>query len=247
MVDLHRQQARLAAATARLTTALEARRAWADDGSRSCGAWVAHHCRLPAAQARAGLWLGRRLRTMPVTAEAFAAGDMSQRHASLLAALAGGRTAECFARDEVMLVGYARTMAWPEFCRAVEYWRQCADPDGTERDAAHDEALRRVHLVPGPPRHRPSRWAVDTAGPGHCGVGVGPHRTGAVRCRLGVRPGRARRRRHRLPPHPYAGAAPPRRPRGDGAAGRDRACRGQAAPTTRQRAGWLRDLQGPGV
>jgi Domain of unknown function (DUF222)/HNH endonuclease len=37
----------------------------------------------------------------------------------------------------------------PTFCRAVEYWRQCADPDGAERDAAHDEALRRVHLSPG--------------------------------------------------------------------------------------------------
>jgi hypothetical protein len=149
VVDLHRQQARMAAAAVRLTAALEARQAWADDGSRSCGAWLADHCRLPAGQARAGVWLGRRLRTMPATAEAFAAGNMSQRHASVLAALAGGRTVECFARDEVMLVGFARTMAWPDFCRAVEYWRQCADPDGSERDAAHDEALRRVHLSQG--------------------------------------------------------------------------------------------------
>jgi Domain of unknown function (DUF222)/HNH endonuclease len=149
VVELHRQQARLAAEATRLTAALDARRTWADDGSRSCGAWLAHRCRLPIGQARAQVWLGRRLRTMPATAEALAAGDISARHASVLASLAAGRTAQFFARDEVMLIGLARTMGWAEFCRAVEYWRQCADPDGTEKDAAHDDALRRVHLSPG--------------------------------------------------------------------------------------------------
>jgi Domain of unknown function (DUF222)/HNH endonuclease len=149
VLDLHRQQARLAAATARLTAAMDARRVWADDGSRSCGAWLAHRCRLPIGQARAQTWLGRRLRSMPVTAEAFAAGEIHQRHTSLLASLAEGRTAEFFARDEAELVDNARCLSWPDFCRSVEYWRQCADPDGTERDAAHDEALRRVHLSPG--------------------------------------------------------------------------------------------------
>lgn len=86
---------------------------------------------------------------MPVTAEAFAAGDISQRHAAVLASLAGGRTAEAFTRDESGLVDDARSRSWAEFCQAVEYWRQEADPDGVEQDAAHDEALRRVHLSPG--------------------------------------------------------------------------------------------------
>jgi hypothetical protein len=93
-VALHRQQARLAAATAPLTAALDARPMWAGDGSRSCGAWVAHRCRLPLGQARAGVWLGRRLRAMPVTAEAFATGHIGQRHAAVLASLAGGATAQ---------------------------------------------------------------------------------------------------------------------------------------------------------
>jgi hypothetical protein len=146
VVELRRQQSRLAAATTRLTAVFDARRIYADDGSRSCGAWVARRCRLPVGQARAEAWLGRRLRTMPVTAEAFAAGDISPRHVSVLASLAGGRTAELFARDEALLVGHALRLSWPDFGRALVYWRQCADPDGTEGDAAHDEALRRVHL-----------------------------------------------------------------------------------------------------
>jgi len=149
VVGLHRQQARLAAATARLTALLDARQVYAADGSRSCGAWLAHRCRLPIGQARAQAWLGRRLQSMPATAEAFAAGDISQRHASVLASLAGGRTAAFFARDEADLVDDARRVSWPDFCRVVEYWRQCADPDGVEKDAAHDNALRRVHLSPG--------------------------------------------------------------------------------------------------
>lgn len=149
VVGLHRQQARLAAATARLTAAMDARRVWSDDGSRSCGAWLAHRCRLPIGRARAQAWLARRLRSMPVTAQAFAAGDISERHASVLASLAGGGTADFFARDEAELVDDARLLSWADFCRAMEYWRQCADPDGAEKDAAHDATLRRVHLSPG--------------------------------------------------------------------------------------------------
>jgi hypothetical protein len=86
---------------------------------------------------------------MPATAEAFAAGDISLRHAMVLASLAGGRTTGCFTRDEAILVDDARTMSWADFVRAIEYWRQHADPDGVERDARHDQALRRVHLSPG--------------------------------------------------------------------------------------------------
>ena len=60
-----------------------------------------------------------------------------------------GRTADVFARDEAELVDDARWLSWPEFCVAIDYWRQHADPDGVERDAAHDEAGRRLHLSPG--------------------------------------------------------------------------------------------------
>jgi hypothetical protein len=149
VVELRRQQARLAAATARVTASFEARRIYAADGSRSAGAWLAHRCRLPVGQTRAETWLGRRLRAIAVTAGAFAAGDISGRHATVLAGLAGGRTAGPFAAAEATLVDWARSMAWGEFCQAIEYWRQAADPDGVERDAAHDQARRRVHLSAG--------------------------------------------------------------------------------------------------
>jgi hypothetical protein len=141
-VELHRQQARLAAATTRVTAAVDTRGVWAEDGSRSCGAWLARRCRLPVAEARGEVRLGRRLRTMPATRTALAAGDITTRHAAVLGSLNAGRTAALFARDEAALVDDARGLSWPEFCVAIDYWRQHADPDGIERDAEHDEALR---------------------------------------------------------------------------------------------------------
>src|ERR671911_219888 len=148
-VELHRQQSRLAAATTRVTAALDARGVWGEDGSRSCGAWLARRCRLPLGQARAEVRLGRRLSTMPETRAAFGAGDITARHAAVLGSLNAGRTAALFARDEALLVDDAQRLSWPEFCVAIDYWRQHADPDGVERDAEHDEAARRLHLSPG--------------------------------------------------------------------------------------------------
>jgi hypothetical protein len=146
MVELRRQQARLAAATVRLTAIFDTRRVWAADGSRSAGAWLAHRCRRPAAHMRAEVRLGRRLAHMEATTRAFDAGEIAEVHAGRLADLSVGRTAECFARDETMLVDWATGLSWPDFWRATQYWRQLADPDGAERDAATDEAARRVDL-----------------------------------------------------------------------------------------------------
>jgi hypothetical protein len=147
-VAMHRQQSRLAAAATRVTAALDARGVWGEDGSRSCGAWLARRCRLPLGQARAEVRLGRRLPAMPETRAAFGAGDITARHAAVLGSLNAGRTAALFARDEALLVDDAQRLSWPEFCVAIDYWRQHADPDGTERDAEHDDALRRLHLSP---------------------------------------------------------------------------------------------------
>jgi hypothetical protein len=93
--------------------------------------------------------LGRRLQHLAATGGAFTAGELAEAHASRLAGLSVGRTAECFGRDEAMLVEWARTLSWADFFRATEYWRQLADPDGIEQEADSDEACRRVDLWEG--------------------------------------------------------------------------------------------------
>ena len=221
VVVLHRQQARLAAAVTGVTAAADARRVWADDGSRSCGAWLAHRCRLPVGQARGEVWLGRRLRTDA------GHGRGVRRRGHLVAPCRG-----CWRRWRVaarpstspatrrILVDDARSLSWADFVRAVEYWRQHADPDGVERDAAHDQALRRVHLSPGLRGTGILDGMLTPLGYATVAGGVGADRTGAVRRRLGRRPGRTRRRRHRLPSGPHPRPAAPRRPGGTGRAGR---------------------------
>ncbi|MCA1844403.1 MAG: hypothetical protein LC792_14680, partial [Actinobacteria bacterium] len=53
---------------------------------------------------------------------------------------------ECFERDQAMLVGQARELAYAPFARAVAYWIQLADPDQGEDDAEAAYAARRLHL-----------------------------------------------------------------------------------------------------
>jgi hypothetical protein len=150
MVDMRRQQARLAAAVVEATAAFDARRLWADDGSRGAADWIAGRTRMPKREVRADVRLGRRLGAMPATRAALRAGRIGQAHAHRLAGLAANpRTAAAFAEGESLLVHSAATMRHDDFERTCDHWRDAADPDGPERRAARDHELRRVDLGTG--------------------------------------------------------------------------------------------------
>lgn len=149
LVALARSEAQLAAAKARVTAAFDARQAWASDGSRSAATWMSRHCRAPGEAARDEVRLARRLHTMPETARALAAGEVTAHHARRLAAINRPELAATFAESEPLLVDHARTLHWAGFVRSVSYWRQLAEPDCVEEGAARDEAQRRVHLSGG--------------------------------------------------------------------------------------------------
>ncbi len=149
LVALHRAEARLAAAKARLTASLDARRVWAADGSRSAAAWLGRRCHLPGDVARGEVRLARRLRTMPATGDALQEGGLTAHHAHRLASLNRPEVAEAFADGEAVLVDHARTLHWAGFARATSYWRQLAEPDRVEAEAADHDGHRRVHLSPG--------------------------------------------------------------------------------------------------
>src|SRR5207237_820790 len=82
---LHRQLARLEAATTRATAAFDAGRDWEEDRARSSAAWIASACHLPTAAARRRVRLGRELRLMDVVEKAWLAGDIGEAQVSLLA------------------------------------------------------------------------------------------------------------------------------------------------------------------
>jgi len=146
MEVLQRCLSRLAAITIRATGAFDAGGDWEANGARSAAAWLAVRCSLPPACARRRVRLGRELRHLPVAEGAWLAGEVGEAQ---VAALAGARTPateQAMARDEAMLVDQAAKLRHDGFVRVLAYWSQCADPDGTEEDAAEQCQARRFHL-----------------------------------------------------------------------------------------------------
>ncbi len=155
---IRRAEARLAAARARLVAAADARRTFAASGHLNAASWLADRNHSPMGDAHADVRLARRLPGMPVTRAAFEAGDITARHAHVLAGLAAPATAGAFAEAEEFLVGQARTMRWADFTRAMAYWRREARPDEPDKKARSDwehrgfglhDGLRGTGLVEG--------------------------------------------------------------------------------------------------
>ncbi len=146
LVVLHRQLERLAAVTTRAVGAFDAGRGWSAEGAHTASAWLRVHWNVPATSARRRVKLGRALREMPAVEAAWLAGDIGEAQVALLAAARTPETAECFERDEAMLVDQAGKLGYRSFARALAYWEQLADPDGTERSAERQHADRHLHL-----------------------------------------------------------------------------------------------------
>jgi hypothetical protein len=100
VIGLQRQESRFAAARARLLAAWDARKIWADDGSKAAAARLARECSLATQTTRAELRRARKLRGMPQTAEALRDGKLSIDQAKLLAFANQPDVAHLFARDE---------------------------------------------------------------------------------------------------------------------------------------------------
>lgn len=149
LVELRRELARLAAVAASLTGVVDRGRPWADAGFRSTAAWLASTDNTRMADARRDVRFARRLRSMPHTREALAAGDITDGHARRLATLDAPDIADAFAEAEEFLVGQARSMRWDDFVKQTEYWlrlaREESDPDPDKADRDH----RNVHLHDG--------------------------------------------------------------------------------------------------
>ncbi|MCA1845766.1 MAG: HNH endonuclease [Actinobacteria bacterium] len=133
------------AAEARLCVdyaAFEASGEWALDRSYNAAVWIAGRTRLKKKVVTRRLWMGRSVRHMPAVAQAWLAGEISTEAVSALIRARNERTAEAFARDEQMLVGFARKHRFDVFYRAVQHWIAHADPDGAERTDDERHAAR---------------------------------------------------------------------------------------------------------
>src|SRR4051794_17346227 len=143
---LHRQLARLDAATTRATAAYDAGGDWEGSRARSCASYLAHICNLPLPEVRRRISNGRALRHMPLTEEAWLDGEVSAAHVATLAGACSEKRRETFARDEKVLVDNAKHLRFGQFWRTVRYWEQLADPDGVEGEAKDERDQRELFL-----------------------------------------------------------------------------------------------------
>jgi hypothetical protein len=115
------------------------------DGHLSMAAWLAGRYRMTFAAAASRVRTARALATMPATRAALACGEVSRFAARVLVEGREGR-AEEFARAESTLVQAARTLSVLDLRRAVEYWRQAADPAQAMDEEQRLNEARRLHV-----------------------------------------------------------------------------------------------------
>ncbi|HEX4906789.1 MAG TPA: DUF222 domain-containing protein [Acidimicrobiales bacterium] len=106
--------------------------------------WLANRCRMPKARVKRLVGNGRALERMPEVDAAFARGDLSSDHVRVLAA-AETLNPKAFTKAEEQLVSDATTERFDTFCRRVAYWRQEAEPDVVEDEAAAAHDRRSLH------------------------------------------------------------------------------------------------------
>ncbi|HXA74989.1 MAG TPA: DUF222 domain-containing protein, partial [Acidimicrobiales bacterium] len=155
-VDAHRdatsirwlvqQGTRLESVISSSAAAFDASGDWALYGAKTSSAWLARTCRLPKAVARRIVKRGRHLRHLPAAEKAFQSGEINAAHVDAVVAVRRPDNEETLARDEAVLVKQAKRLPFEHFVKAVTYWDQLADPDGSEEAAEERRNRRDVYL-----------------------------------------------------------------------------------------------------
>lgn len=134
IIRIERLRERLEHVAGSLASDLAARRGHRRDSARSMADWLSARTGQRRQVTGSRMHLATKLRSMPLTDEAVAAGEITQCHAHVLARALSPRTAEAFARDEHILVRAAKKLTADQLAKLVANWLAMADPDGAEPD-----------------------------------------------------------------------------------------------------------------
>jgi hypothetical protein len=133
LLAFERLRERLSASIGCLATDLEARDAHRHESATSMANWVAARTGEARSAVGSRLRLARALRSMPATAEALGAGEITHSHANVLSRALTPRTEEAFARDEAtILVPAAKKVTADQLAQIIEFWLRRNDLDGAE-------------------------------------------------------------------------------------------------------------------
>ena len=150
VLQLHRAAAALEALAARATARWDTKKEWAVDGAKSGGAWLAAKTHASRQEMNRRLRLGRAIRCMPHTEQAWLAGSITSSHVSALAACRRSESlAAQFVDDEERLVAKAPQRSFRRFEQDLAYWRLEHDRDDEEKRARRQVEGRQLYLSPG--------------------------------------------------------------------------------------------------
>ena len=152
LLDFARARARLDAAEAATIAEFDARCCFVEDGMVNTRAWLAHHTGIARATAGSRVLMAKRLRRMPLLAEALAAGEVTEAHVRAMGRCLTPRTLQALVRDEAMLVAQARALEADDFERAVSHWLRLNDENGPEPGGGAPSELRTSAILEG--RHK---------------------------------------------------------------------------------------------
>lgn len=159
LVDLRKAVDRLEAEWLRRLAVFDARGGAAADGALSTAAWLRRACRLAPGAARERVVVARELTGLHSTAAELAAGDISYRHAALIATATAELPDAAQGQTESILLEAGRHCDPATLGKVTAHLRYTLDPDGARRadEGVHDR--RQLFISP----ILDGRFAVDGA------------------------------------------------------------------------------------
>lgn len=146
--SLRRLADQVEAAFGEAATAFEDTEAYKEAGARTAAAWLRHHLRLTPGEGRRRIQLGRRLKTLPLVQQAFAAGEIGLEHAQILCGAVDTLGAKAVTAAEAELVQLARLNDPADLRDAVRTLRESVDPDSADEAARRAMERRYFSLTP---------------------------------------------------------------------------------------------------
>ena len=135
---------RLSAEVAVMVGEFDAEGGWELEGATSACAWLRDRAGMTGAAAKSLVRTAQRLRSLPVTREAWVSGSLSGGQVAAVVANVDGRRVELFAQHESAVVPSLVSLSVPETATAMSLWR--ARADALVDDAPPAEPERSVHL-----------------------------------------------------------------------------------------------------
>ena len=148
LVELRRAADRVEAEFARRLALFDHRKACRTEGALSTTAWLRHRCKLSSGAAIERTAMARHRAELPLTAAAFAQGELGYEHARVITRAAGSIGDETMQGAEHILVEAATRLDPQRLQIAADHLRHYLAPERMHRDANDEHERRALFISP---------------------------------------------------------------------------------------------------